>query len=155
MSTDPTTAANIGFLIVCSALVFIMTPGVGLLYSGLSRSKNALTIIMICCLSYAVVAVQWILFGFSLTFSETGSAILGNFKFAGFKNIMTETLPLTSPTAPTIVFALYQLQFATVTVALIFGSVVERIRILPSIVFMFIWTTIIYDPVAYWVHLFN
>ena len=139
-----------GFVIICSALVMIMTPAVGLFYSGLSRSKNAITIIMICMLAYAVVSIQWILFGFSFAFSETGSAMMGDCAFCGFKNVMSQALPLTALTIPAVVFALYQLQFATVSVALIFGSVVERIRILPSIIFMFIWTTVIYDPIAYW-----
>ena len=61
-----------------------------------------------------------------------------------------DALPLTAPQLPTIVFALYQLQFATVTCAIIFGSVVDRFRILPALVFAFIWTTVVYDVVAYW-----
>ena len=134
--------ASTGFIIVSAALVMIMTPAVGLLYSGLSRSKNALTIIMICFMSYAVTTIQWFLFGFSLAFSETGSSMMGDFSFAGMKDVLMQGLPLTAPAIPAIVFSLYQLQFATVTVALIFGSVVERIRILPTLFFMFIWTTV-------------
>lgn len=142
--------ASTAFLICMSALVMIMTPGLGLFYSGLIRSKNALTIIMLCFLAYAVVAVQWVLLGFSLTFSETGSSFIGDFVYGGFRNVMWQSLLLTAPQVPVIVFALYQMQFATVTVAIIFGSVAERIRILPSIIFMFLWTTVIYDPTAYW-----
>jgi ammonium transporter, Amt family len=142
--------ASTAFLIICSALVMLMTPGVGLLYSGLSTSKNALTIIFLAMLSYAVVSVQWVLFGFSLAFSETGTSMLGNFDFAGFTSVGSQGLPLTAPQVPAIVFALYQLQFATVTVAIIFGAGSDRMRILPAILFMFVWTTLIYDPVAYW-----
>lgn len=142
--------ASTGFLIICAALVMVMTPAVGLLYSGLSRSKNALTIIMISFLAYAVVTIQWVLFGFSLTFAENGSKFIGNFGFAGFQDVFWQALPLTAPAIPAMVFALYQLQFATVTVAIIFGSVTERIRLVPSVIFMFVWTTLIYDPVAYW-----
>jgi len=128
----------------------LMTPAVGLLYSGLSRSKNALTVVMISFLAYAVVSVQWVLFGFSLSFSESGSAIMGNFYFGGFQNISWDALLHTAPQVPGAVFALFQMQFAAVTVAIIFGSVVERIRLVPSLLFMFIWTTVIYDPIAYW-----
>jgi Amt family ammonium transporter len=142
--------ASSAFLIICSALVMVMTPGVGLLYSGLSRSKHALTIMMICFMAYAVVSIQWILFGFSLAFSETGSPFIGNFVFAGFENLTWQGLTLTAPAVPAVVLALYQMQFACVTVAIIFGSVVERVRILPSLIFMFLWTSLIYDPVAYW-----
>ncbi|KAI8906808.1 ammonium transporter AmtB-like domain-containing protein [Gorgonomyces haynaldii] len=142
--------ASTGFLIMSSALVFIMTPGVGLLYSGLSRSKNALTIIMLSYLSYAIVAIQWVIFGFSLAFSETGGLFIGDFNYAGLSNIGANAMLNTASTIPSIVFSLYQLQFATVTVAIIFGAVTERVRLLPAMVFIFVWTTLIYDPVAYW-----
>jgi ammonium transporter, Amt family len=142
--------ASTGFIIICSALVMLMTPGVGLLYSGLSRTKNALIIVMISFLAYAVVAVQWVIFGFSFSFSETGSPFIGNFAMAGFSNVFSDALPSTTTTIPVIVFALYQLQFAAVTLAIIFGSVTERVRLIPSIVFMFFWTTLVYNPVTYW-----
>ncbi|KAJ3319474.1 hypothetical protein HDV06_006284 [Boothiomyces sp. JEL0866] len=139
-----------GFVLISAALVMVMTPGVGILYSGLSRSKNALTIIMLTMLAYAIVAVQWVIFGFSLTFSETGSTFIGNFAWAGLVNADQQGMALTAASIPMIVFALYQMQFATVTLAIVFGGVTERVRLLPSIIFMFVWTTLIYDPVAYW-----
>lgn len=76
--------------------------------------------------------------------------ILGDLTYGGFQNVSWGALLGTAPQVPMVAFALYQMQFATVTVAIIFGSVVERIRLLPSLIFMFIWTTVIYDPVAYW-----
>jgi ammonium transporter, Amt family len=76
--------------------------------------------------------------------------MIGNFDLAGFMSVGVDSLPLTAPQVPSIVFALYQMQFATVTVAIIFGAGSERIRILPAILFMFVWTTLVYDPVAYW-----
>ena len=142
--------ASTAFIVLSSALVFLMTPAVGLLYSGLSNSKNALTMIMLSMLAYAIVAIQWVVFGFSLTFSETGSFFMGDFSWAGMTQIGSQSLPLTAPQMPSIAFALYQLQFAAVTVAIIFGAVSERVRIVPACVFMFIWTTVIYDPTAYW-----
>jgi Amt family ammonium transporter len=137
------------FVIHCSALVMIMTPSVGLFYSGFSRSKNALTVIMLCFLSYAVVSIQWLFFGFSLAFSETGSPFIGDFGCAGLTNLGWQAFPLTAPGIPAIVYALFELQFAAMTTAIIFGSVVERVRMIPCVVFMFTWTTLIYDPVAY------
>jgi Amt family ammonium transporter len=124
---------------------------VGLLYSGFSRSHHALSIILICCLCYAVVSIQWVIWGFSLGFSETStSPFIGNLDWAGLEDVSWNGLPLTAPAIPAIAFSLFQLQFATVTVALIFGSVIERIRIAPSLLFMFVWTTVVYDPIAYW-----
>lgn len=147
---DNDMSSSISFVLLSSALVFLMTPGVGILYSGLSSSKNALHIFILCMLSYVVVTIQWVMFGFSLAFSETGSSIIGDFNYIGMKNIGLNVMSLTAPQVPSIVFALYQLQFATVTVAIIFGATVERIKIFPALCFMFIWTTLVYDPVTYW-----
>jgi Amt family ammonium transporter len=141
---------SISFVIMCSAFVFIMTPGVGLLYSALSPKKNALSMIMISMIGYSVVTIQWVLFGFSLVFSETGSPFIGTFEYFGFNGVGTKALVYAAPEIPSIVFAMYQLQFATVTCAIIFGSVAGRIRLLPAILFIFIWTTLVYDPVAAW-----
>ena len=124
--------------------------GLGLFYSGLSKSSNALHLILVCMLSMAVVTFQWFLFGFSLSFSETGSSFIGNFNFAFMMNVGNYSLSLVAPGVPAIVFALYQLQFAAITPAIIFGSVAGRIRLLPSLVFIFLWTTFVYDFVAYW-----
>ena len=141
--------ASTDFLIICSALVFLMTPGVGLLYSGLSNHKNALTLMMCCMISYVVVTIQWIVFGYSIAFSESSTSLyFGNLEFAGLARLGSQSLPLTAPSqsfvtldVPAIVFCLFQLQFAAVTVAIIFGAANERVRLLPAIIFMFVWTT--------------
>ena len=118
--------ASTAFVIVCAALAMVMTPAVGLLYSGFSRSHHALSIILICCLCYAVVSIQWVIWGFSLGFSETStSPFIGNLDWAGLEDVSWNGLPLTAPAIPAIAFSLFQLQFATVTVALIFGSVID------------------------------
>ncbi|XJO70656.1 hypothetical protein BDV3_000297 [Batrachochytrium dendrobatidis] len=149
MVSDPGTS-SIGFVIACTGLVFIMIPGVGLFYSGLARSKNALSLIMLSMLSMSVVTIQWVLFGFSLAFSDTGSAIIGNFAMGGLNSVGMDPIPVVATFIPGILFAVYQMQFATITVALVYGSVVERIRLVPALVFAFVWTTVVYDPIAYW-----
>ena len=142
--------ASTTFLIVCSALVMIMVPGVGLLYSGLSSTKNALSIIMLSMLTYAIVTLQWVLFGFSLAFAENGSPFIGTLSWGGFTQVGSQAMPLTAPQVPAIAYGLYQLQFAAVTAAVIFGATTERIRLVPACIFIFIWTTLVYDPIAYW-----
>ncbi|KAI9203346.1 ammonium transporter AmtB-like domain-containing protein [Polychytrium aggregatum] len=127
-----------------------MTPGLGFFYSGMARSKNALHLIMACYLAIAIVTIQWVLFGFSLAFSESSGPFIGNFAFGGMTGVGANALAVAAPSVPAVAFALYQLQFATITVALIFGSVAERIRLLPAMFFIFFWTSLIYDPVAYW-----
>ncbi|KAI8820964.1 ammonium transporter AmtB-like domain-containing protein [Fimicolochytrium jonesii] len=142
--------ASTGFIIICTALVFFMTPGLGLFYAGLSRVKNSLSLIMISMLAMSIITIQWVLFGFSLSFSETGGRFWGNLAHGGLKGLGADALPLTAPTIPGILFALYQMQFATITAALIFGSVAERIRLLPAMLFILLWSTFVYNPVAYW-----
>jgi Amt family ammonium transporter len=143
-------SASTGFVIICASLVMLMTPGLGLLYSGMSRTKNALSVLMVCCLTYSVITIQWFLIGHSLAFSETGGRFIGDFAHVGLKGLGIQALKSTAPQISSSVFSFYQLQFATLTAAVIFGSVVERIRILPCMVFIFVWSTLIYDPIAYW-----
>ncbi|KAI8811223.1 ammonium transporter AmtB-like domain-containing protein [Cladochytrium replicatum] len=143
--------ASTGFIVWGAALVFIMIPGLGLLYSGLSKTKHSLSVLLASMCAMAVVTVQWILFGFSLTFSDTATnGIIGDFTYAGFTNVGGQAVPAITGLIPIITFALYQLQFAAITPAIIFGSVAERFRLLPAMLFVFLWATFVYDPVAYW-----
>ncbi|KAI8911980.1 putative ammonium transporter MEP1 [Powellomyces hirtus] len=137
------------FVIVCSALVLIMIPGLGYFYSGLSHHKNALVFLHLCMLSLAIVSVQWFMWGFSLAFSPNGGPFIGNGYYLGLKNIGGTTYPGT--VISTDVFVMFQAMFAALTAALPFGSAADRTRILPSMLFILIWTTLVYDFVAYWV----
>jgi len=149
--TDPSNInqGHAAWLLTSSAFVFIMIPGVGYFYSGMARSKNALSLIMLSCLSVAVVSVQWWAIGFSLTFGPAPSKFIGNLKHAFFMDVGNE--PLNGAVKiPGIVFAMYQCMFAAITPALAIGSAAERGRIFPAIFFIFIWSTIVYDPIACW-----
>ncbi len=127
-----------------------MTPGLGFFYSGMARSKNSLSLVMLCFLAMAIVTVQWFIWGFSLSYSQFGTPFIGSWDYMGFSGVNGYSVALTAPAASSIVYALYQLMFAAVTPAIIFGSVAERVRMLPSMVFIFCWSTIVYDVVAYW-----
>jgi Amt family ammonium transporter len=131
-------------------MVFFMTTGLGVFYMGLARMKNSLTLVMLAFLAIAVVTLQWFLFGFSLAFSESGSQFLGDTTNFVFRNVNNAPFVGAAPSVSGAVFAVYELMFAIVTVAIIFGSVAERIRLLPSILFIFCWTTLVYDVCAYW-----
>ncbi|KXS18147.1 ammonium transporter 1 [Gonapodya prolifera JEL478] len=137
------------FVMFCAVLVFLMTPGLGYFYSGMARSKNALSLIMLCFLCCAVVSLQWILFGFSLAFSDTGGAFWSNCDYCLFRNVGLTTLS-NYPQVSTMTFQLYQLMFAIITPAIVFGSGAERIRLMPCIIFVFVWVTFVYCPIAYW-----
>ena len=145
-----TGSPSTGFITWGAALVFFMTPGLALFYSGLSKSNNALSLMMLCMLTMAVVTIQFFLFGFSLAFSETGGPLIGDFKMGAVNTLGTRAFPNTSPQIPSIAFMLFQMQFATLTAALIFGSVPERTRFVPAMIFVLFWTSLVYDFVAYW-----
>ncbi|GAU89698.1 hypothetical protein RvY_02215 [Ramazzottius varieornatus] len=149
LPVDPGTA-SITLLLWGSALVFVMTPGLAFFYSGLSKFSSALSLMMVCMMAMAIVVIQFFLFGFSLAFSPTGSPFIGDFNYGALDGLGTHSFPHTAPAVPALVFMLYQMQFAGITAALVFGSVPERARFVPAMVFVFLWTTLVYDFVAYW-----
>jgi Amt family ammonium transporter len=139
---------HMAFMLVCAVLVLLMIPGVGLFYSGLARRKSALELLLLSMLSVAVVGFQWFFWGYSLTFSRTGNAFLGDMSMIGLQKVIAQ--PNGSVALPDILFCLYQGMFASITPALAIGAVADRGRVLPALVFIFIWTTVVYDPIAYW-----
>lgn len=151
-AADATTVYNLGdmgFIIVSMALVWLMIPGVGFFYSGLLRRKNALSMIYVSLASIAVVSFQWFFWGFSLAFAENASPYIGTLKYFGLKNVL-DAPSIGSPKIPTLLFCIYQCMFACITAALAVGAIAERGRLGPVLVFIFIWTTIVYDPIACW-----
>ena len=101
------------FLLICSVLVLLMIPGVGLFYSGLARRKSALELLLLSMLSVAVVSFQWYFWGYSLTFSRTGNAFLGDLTMIGLQKTMAQPNPTTD--VPDILFCLFQGMFACIT----------------------------------------
>lgn len=139
---------HLAFLTVSSVLVLLMIPGVGFFYSGLARRKSALQLVLLSMLSVAVIGFQWFFWGYSLAFSRTGNAFLGDLSQFGLMKTIAQ--PNGSSFLPDILFCLYQGMFASITPALAIGAVADRGRILPALVFMFVWSTAVYDPIAYW-----
>ncbi|KAH8808218.1 ammonium transporter-like protein [Xylogone sp. PMI_703] len=142
-------AGDIAWMITATALVLLMIPGVGFFYSGLARRKSALSLIWLSVMATAVVSFQWFFWGYSLTFSHSAGKFLGNLDNFGLKNTLAAP-SVGSEKIPDLLFAVYQGMFAAITVALAVGAVAERGRMLPCVIFMFIWTTVIYDPIACW-----
>ncbi|AVQ12266.1 Ammonium transporter [Leptospira santarosai] len=154
-TTAPTVAAvspvadkgDTVWMIVASALVFFMIPGLALFYGGLVRSKNVLSTMMHSFVAILVLTLQWTVFGYSFAFSGT-NPYFGNFDFAFLNGIDEKTLELT---IPKYVHFLFQGMFALITPALISGAIAERVKFGGYIVFIFLWSTLVYDPVAHWV----
>ncbi|KAI1501712.1 ammonium permease [Biscogniauxia marginata] len=142
-------SGDVAWMITATALVLLMIPGVGFFYSGLARRKSALSLIWLSVMATAVTTFQWFFWGYSLTFSHSASSYIGDLSNFGFKDVLARP-SVGSDRIPDLLFAVYQGMFSAITVALATGAVAERGRMLPCVVFMFVWSTIIYDPIACW-----
>jgi Amt family ammonium transporter len=140
---------DLAWIMTCTALVFLMIPGLGYLYSGLARRKNALHMLLMTFMALTVVSVQWICFGYSITFSSTGGNFIGNLKNAGFIGVLGDPVSSANNKIPEIVYAMYELEFACLVPAIAIGAACERARVWPFLVFTLVWTTFCYDIVAH------
>ncbi|TLD12655.1 uncharacterized protein PgNI_04819 [Pyricularia grisea] len=140
---------DIAFVITSTAMMLLMIPGIGLFYSGLARRKSALSLMFLSILSLAVTTVQWFVWGYSLSFSRTANAFIGDLSNAGLQNVLARP-SIGRERIPDLLFAVYEGMLSSLTVALAVGAAAERGRVLPAIVFMFVWATLVYDPIACW-----
>jgi Amt family ammonium transporter len=139
------------WILVSTALVMLMTPGLALFYGGMVRGKNVLGTIMQSFIAIAVISVQWILIGYSLSFGPDLHGIIGSLDWVGLNGVGIEPNPDYAPTIPHAAFMMYQAMFAVITPALITGAFAERMRFSAYLLFILLWSTIVYDPVAHWV----
>ena len=149
--TTPATALSEGdtaWVLVSTAFVLLMIPGLALFYGGLVRVRAALNTVMMSFAALALVGVQWVLFGYSLAFAP--GKVVGGLAWAGLRGVSVVPGPYAA-TIPHVAFAVFQAMFAGITVALISGAMVERIRFPIYLAFAFLWTTLVYDPLAHWV----
>ena len=128
--------ADIGFMLICSALVFFMTPGLACFYGGLVRKKNAVNTMMTSIFIIGTGIVMWVLFGYSLSFAPTDNGIIGNFSWLGLEGVSLEKGYTDSATIPNMVFCCFQMMFAVITPALITGSVAGRMKFKSLFVFI-------------------
>ena len=138
--------ADIGWMLVSTALVLLMTPALGFFYGGMVRAKNALNTIMMSVMSLGPVTVLWALIGYSLAFAP-GSPVVGGLSFAGLNGVGLQA----QGTIPHALFMAFQGTFAIITAALISGAIVERMRFGAYLAFIMAWMVVVYAPVAHWV----
>ena len=136
------------WLLAATALVMLMTPGVGFFYGGLVRKKNFISMVMLSFIAFALVSIQWITVGYSLSFGPDIAGLIGGTEFLGLANVGLEPGP--AGYAP-MLFMMYQLTFAAVTLAIVTSGMAERIKLSSFIVFSLLWTTLVYDPLCHWV----
>jgi ammonium transporter, Amt family len=146
--------ADTVFVLISAALVLIMTPGLGFLYGGMVSPKNVVNTLMLSFIAMAGITLQWVLVGYSLAFAPGmpwAPSLLGGLKFIGLQNVGLVPDPTYAATVPHLAFMAFQMMFAIITPALLSGAIVERVRFLPFVAFMGLWSTFIYDTVAHWV----
>jgi Amt family ammonium transporter len=146
-------AGDTAWLLIATALVMVMLPGLALFYGGLVRRKNVLSTIMHSFFGLALVSVVWVAVGFSLAFGPdvNGAGIIGGLDYLGFANVGLDPNPAYAPTIPFVLFASFQLMFAAVTPALISGAFAERKRFRAFVLFTILWSLFVYSPIAHWV----
>jgi ammonium transporter, Amt family len=144
-------SGDTAWILISTALVMLMTPGLAMFYGGMVRRKNVLGTIMHSFIAIALVSVQWILFGYSLAFGPDVKGLIGSFSWAGLAGVGIAPNADYAATVPHLAFMAYQMMFAIITPALISGAVAERMKFSTYLVFSLLWTTIVYDPVAHWV----
>jgi len=139
------------FIIICSALVMFMTPGLALFYAGMTRSKNALGTIMQSFAALGVITLVWIFWGYSLSFGTDLNGIIGGLDFIGLSGVGMQAHETIAPNLPHMVFMIFQCMFAVITPALISGAFAERMRFAAFLLFITLWSTFVYAPLCHWV----
>lgn len=143
-------AADTAFMLICSALVFLMVPGLALFYGGLVHSRNILSTTMHSFFLLGVGSVVWVVFGFSLAFGDDiAGGLIGNLQYAFFDGVGAS--PNGNGTIPFMLFAIFQCMFACLTPALISGAYAERIKFPAMVLFSLFWLILVYCPLAHWV----
>jgi len=147
LKIDP---GDTAWLLISTALVMLMTPGLAFFYGGMVGRKNVLGILMQCFILLCAISVQWVLYGYSLSFAP-GKGFWGSLEWAGLKGVGFAPYKDYAATIPHQLFMMFQAMFAIITPALMIGAFAERMKFSAFMVFMVLWATFVYDPVAHWV----
>ncbi len=144
-------AGDTAFILISAALVLLMTPGLALFYGGMVRGKNVLGTIMQSFIMIAVISLEWVYIGYSMSFGPDVAGFIGDLSWMGLKGVGAAPNPDYAPTIPQLVFMIYQCMFAVITPALITGAFAERMRFAPFVLFSLLWAILVYNPVCHWI----
>ncbi|MEI9478084.1 MAG: ammonium transporter [Deltaproteobacteria bacterium] len=151
-STSPKVdAGDTSWVLFSAALVMLMTPGLALFYGGMVRKKNVLGTIMQSFIALAVITIQWVLYGYSISFGPDIGHVTGSLRWVGLRGVGLDPYPDYAATIPHQAFMIFQMMFAVITPALITGAIAERFKFKTYLVFLLLWSTFVYDPLAHWV----
>jgi Amt family ammonium transporter len=144
MALDTGTTA---WLLTATAMVMLMTPGVGFFYGGLVRRKNFISMVALSFIAFALVSIQWVILGYSLAFGQDIGGFIGNLDFLGLNGVGLEA---GDAGYPPILFMAFQLVFAAIAMAIVTSGFAERVKLSAFVLFAILWTTLVYDPLAHW-----
>ena len=144
-------SGDTAWVLISSALVMLMTPGLALFYGGMVRRKNVLGTIMQSFIALGVITILWVLYGYSLSFGPDKWHIIGGFEWVGLKGVGLDPNPDYAATIPHQAFMIFQMMFAVITPALITGAFAERFKFKAYLLFLVLWATVVYFPLAHWV----
>ncbi len=144
-------SGDTAWILISTALVMLMTPAVGFFYGGMVRQKNVLAMMGQSIVILALISLQWVLIGYSLSFAKDHFGLIGSLDWIGLKGVGLNPNPDYAGTIPHLGFALFQCMFAVITPALIIGAFADRVKFGTFILFTLLWSTLVYDPVAHWV----
>jgi Amt family ammonium transporter len=143
-------SGDTAWVLISSALVLLMTPGLAFFYGGMVRKKNVLSVLMQCFIIMCVLSLQWVIFGYSLSFAPRGG-FWGGLSWLGLKGVGLEPYTDYAATIPHQAFMIFQAMFAIITPALIIGAFAERMKFSAFVLFTLLWATFVYDPLCHWV----
>ncbi|NMB79235.1 MAG: ammonium transporter, partial [Methanomicrobiales archaeon] len=138
------------WILAATALVMLMTPAVGFFYGGLVRRKNLISMITLSFVAFALVSIQWVMFGYSLAFGSDIGGVIGNLEYFGLNNVGMDPGKFCDA-IPGVLFMIFQMVFAAIALAIVTSGMAERVKFSAYLVFALLWTTLVYDPLAHWV----
>jgi Amt family ammonium transporter len=143
-------SGDTAWVLASAALVLFMTPGLAIFYGGMVRAKSALNMMMMSFAAIGVTTIIWVLYGYSLTFGTSHGGLIGDLSHLGFAGTLDQVVGLEGHQIPTLAFAMFQLTFAIITVALLSGAIADRAKYGSWVLFVAVWITLVYIPVAHW-----
>jgi Amt family ammonium transporter len=151
VSAQEINSGDTAWVAAAATLVMLMTPALGFFYAGLAGRKNAVSILFQCVAIFAIVSIVWVLWGYSIAFGPSVNGLFGDLSLAGLNSVGMSPSENYGSTIPELLFMFFQLKFAAITPALIIGAFAGRINFKSLIIFIILWTTFIYSPIAHWV----
>ena len=143
-------SGDTAWVLASAALVLFMTPGLAIFYGGMVRAKSALNMMMMSFAAIGVTTIIWVLYGYSLTFGTSHGGLIGDLSHLGFAGTLDQVVGAEGHQIPTLAFAMFQLTFAIITVALLSGAIADRAKYGSWVLFVAVWVTLVYIPVAHW-----